>query len=107
MFISSINNTYTVKKALLTKHAPAPIGPYSQAVQTGDVLYISGQIAIDPNSGNLVTDDIESETHQVLKNLGAILTHAGLSYADVVSCSVFPAGQSIGAGQRITEESEY
>lgn len=78
-----------MKKAILTQNAPAPIGPYSQAVQAGNVLYISGQIAINPSTGDLITTDIESETHQVLKNLGAILTEAGLTYDNVVSCSVF------------------
>ncbi len=78
-----------MKKAILTNHAPAPIGPYSQAVQAGGVLYISGQIALDPITGELIMDNIEAETHQVLKNLGAILEHAGLSFDNVVSCSVF------------------
>ncbi len=78
-----------MKKALLTSNAPAPIGPYSQAIQAGGVLYISGQIAIDPSSGNLILDNIEAETHQVLKNLGAILENAGLDFNHVLSCSVF------------------
>ena len=76
-------------KAHLTTDAPAPIGPYSQAVQAGNTLFISGQIAIDPPTGNLTTANIEEETHQVLKNLGAILNAAGLSYKHVVSCTVF------------------
>lgn len=78
-----------MKKAHLTTNAPAPIGPYSQAVQAGNTLYISGQIPIDPASGALVQDSIEAETHQVLKNIGAILESAGLSYQDVVSCTVY------------------
>jgi 2-iminobutanoate/2-iminopropanoate deaminase len=78
-----------VKKAILTNSAPAPIGPYSQAVQAGGVLYISGQIAINPVSGELVMENIEAETHQVLKNLGAILNQAGLTFNHVLSCSVF------------------
>lgn len=78
-----------MKKALLTNNAPAPIGPYSQAIQAGGVLYISGQIAIDPGSGELIMENIEAETHQVLKNLGAILEEAGITFDDVVSCSVF------------------
>ena len=78
-----------MKKAILTTNAPAPIGPYSQAIQAGDTVYISGQIAIDPSTGDLITSSIEEETHQVLKNVGAILDAAGLSYENVVSCSVF------------------
>ncbi|MEO5905543.1 MAG: Rid family detoxifying hydrolase [Saprospiraceae bacterium] len=78
-----------MKKAILTSEAPAPIGPYSQAIQAGHSLYISGQIAIDPPTGDLITTNIEDETHQVLKNLGAILRAAGLDYIDVVSCTVF------------------
>ena len=78
-----------MKKVILTNEAPAPIGPYSQAVQAGNTLYISGQIAIDPSTGNLIDTNIEEETHQVLKNIGAILAAAGLNYSNVVSCSVF------------------
>lgn len=78
-----------MKKAILTTDAPAPIGPYSQAIQAGQTLYISGQIPIDPATGNLVMGSIEEETHQVLKNLGAILSTAGLNYQDVVSCTVY------------------
>ncbi len=78
-----------MKKAILTTNAPAPIGPYSQAIQAGETVYISGQIAIEPSTGNLITTSIEDETHQVLKNVGAILEAAGLTYGNVVSCSVF------------------
>ncbi|MEP6792985.1 MAG: Rid family detoxifying hydrolase [Saprospiraceae bacterium] len=78
-----------MKKAHLTPNAPAPIGPYSQAIQAGKTLYISGQIAIEPSSGNLITATIEDETNQVLKNIGAILNAADLDYTDVVSCTVF------------------
>ena len=78
-----------MKEAILTYSAPAPIGPYSQAIRAGQALYISGQIPIDPASGNLVMDDIETETHQVLRNIGAILEEAGLTYDHLVSCTVF------------------
>src|SRR5687767_1692519 len=78
-----------MKKVHLTSNAPAPIGPYSQSIQAGNTLYISGQIAIDPVSGELITTTIEEETHQVLKNLGAILHNANIDYANVVSCTVF------------------
>jgi len=69
--------------------APAPIGPYNQAVIANGVLYASGQIALDPITGNLVQGDIESETHQVMKNLQAVLQEAGLSFAHVVKCTIF------------------
>lgn len=78
-----------MKKAILTTNAPAPIGPYSQAIQSGNSLFISGQIAIDPATNDLITGSIEDETHQVLKNIGAILKEAGLSYDHVVSNTVF------------------
>lgn len=78
-----------MKKAILTSDAPAPIGPYSQAIQAGQTLYISGQIPIHPATGDLVMGSIEEETHQVLKNIGAILHTAGLDYQDVVSCTVY------------------
>ncbi len=78
-----------MKKAILTADAPAPIGPYSQAIMAGNTLYISGQIAINPATGDLITSAIEEETHQVLKNLGAILQASGLTYEHVVSCTVF------------------
>ena len=78
-----------MKKDILTADAPAPIGPYSQAVYAGNTLYISGQIAIDPATGELVTSGIEDETHRVLKNIGAILATALMNYSHIVSFSVF------------------
>jgi len=78
-----------MKKVHLSANAPAPIGPYSQAIQAGNMLFISGQIALDPDTGELITSSIEDETHQVLKNIGAILQSAGLDYENVVSCTVF------------------
>lgn len=78
-----------MKKAILTADAPAPIGPYSQAIMAGNTLYISGQIAINPATGDLITSAIEEETHQVLKNIGSILHASGLTYEHVVSCTVF------------------
>ncbi len=78
-----------MKKIIETKNAPAPIGPYNQAVFAGNTLYISGQIAIDPETGNLKTDELEAETVQVLENLKAILTEAGLSLENVVKTSIF------------------
>ncbi len=78
-----------MKKIINTSEAPNPVGPYNQSVLAAGLLFISGQIAIDPATGELVTGDIESETHRVLKNVGAILREAGLGYEDVVKCSVF------------------
>lgn len=78
-----------MKKIITTPNAPAPVGPYNQAIIHGDTLYASGQIAIDPATGNLVTDNIEAETHQVMKNIQAILEEAGLTFEDVIKCSVF------------------
>lgn len=78
-----------MKKILNTPKAPSPVGPYNQSVLAGNTLYISGQIALDPQSGQLITSSIEEETHQVMKNLQAILEHAGLTFEDVVKCSVF------------------
>ena len=69
--------------------APEPIGPYSQAVLAGDTLYISGQIAIDPDTGDMKTSNIQEETEQVMTNLQAILREAGLDFPDVVKCSIF------------------
>ncbi len=78
-----------MKSIIRTDKAPAPIGPYNQAVASGDMVFVSGQIALDPQTGELVLDSIEDETHQVLRNLGAVLEAAGLSYGHVVKASVF------------------
>jgi 2-iminobutanoate/2-iminopropanoate deaminase len=77
------------KHVILTKDAPAPIGPYSQAIRTGGMVFVSGQIAINPANGNLETADIVSETTQVMKNIGGILKEAGLSYVNIVKASIF------------------
>ena len=69
--------------------APAPIGPYSQATLHNNMLFVSGQIAIDQKSGNLLTSDIETETDQVMKNLGYILKEAGADFNKVLKCSIF------------------
>ncbi|HMG16338.1 MAG TPA: RidA family protein [Saprospiraceae bacterium] len=78
-----------MKKVILTSKAPAPIGPYSQAIYHNWTLYISGQIAINPENGELVTDSIEEETHRVLMNISAILEEAGMDFNHVLKCSVF------------------
>jgi len=78
-----------MKKVIQTKNAPAPIGPYNQAIFAGNTLYISGQIALDPETGDLKIDDLETETVQVLENLKAILVEAGLDLDHVVKTSIF------------------
>jgi 2-iminobutanoate/2-iminopropanoate deaminase len=80
-----------LKKIINSPEAPAPVGPYNHSVKVGNTLYVSGQIAIDQNTGSLVMDTIEAETHQVLKNMGYILKAAGMDFNDVVKCSVFVA----------------
>ncbi|AMM50937.1 dfrA [Rufibacter sp. DG15C] len=72
-----------------SKAAPAPIGPYSQAVMAGNTLYVSGQIPLDQATGQLVVGDIQAETHQVMKNLQYILEEAGMGFHNVVKCSIF------------------
>ncbi|MEM1125525.1 MAG: RidA family protein [Bacteroidota bacterium] len=74
-----------------TRMAPAAIGPYNQGILAGDTLYCSGQIPIDPRSGQMVSGGIEAETEQVLENLGAVLKAASMSYEHVVRCTVFLA----------------
>ncbi len=78
-----------MKEIVNTKEAPQPIGPYNQAVAAGGFLFISGQIAIDASSGALVKDDINLETHMVLKNLKAILTASGLTFDHIVKTTIF------------------
>jgi 2-iminobutanoate/2-iminopropanoate deaminase len=77
------------KTIITTTNAPAPIGPYNQAVLTGDTLFISGQICIDPATGNLKNKDIQEETHQVMHNLKAILQQAAMDFSHVVKTSIF------------------
>ena len=80
-----------MKKIIFTKNAPAPIGPYSQATLVGNILYTSGQIAINPQNGELVTDTIENETKQVMENLKAVLTEAGMTFENVFKTTIFIA----------------
>ncbi len=77
------------KKIIQTDKAPAPIGPYSQAVLINNILYVSGQIAINPATGQLVLDNIIEETQQVMNNLKAILEAAGMDFSNVVKTSIF------------------
>ena len=78
-----------MKKIVATDDAPQAIGPYSQAIQYGDFLFVSGQIAIDPKTGNIIEGDIEAQTEQVLKNISAIITEAGMSLQNTVKCTCF------------------
>ncbi len=78
-----------MKKIVSTTHAPAAIGPYSQGIWTGDLLFLSGQIPINPETGALVEGDAAAQAEQVLKNIGAILSSQGLSFKDVVKATVF------------------
>lgn len=77
------------KTIITTSNAPAPIGPYNQAVQSGPFVFISGQICIDPATGNLKNKDLQEETHQVMHNLEAILREAGMSFNNVVKTTIF------------------
>ncbi len=75
---------------IFSPDAPAPIGPYSQAIRAGNTVYVSGQIALDPATGQLVGDgDVAAETHQVMRNMQAVLAAAGLTFRHVVKCGIF------------------
>lgn len=80
-----------MRQAVSTEKAPAAIGPYSQAIRTGDFLFLSGQIPLDPATGQLVAGGIEAQTRQVFANIGAILQAAGASFDHVVSATVYVA----------------
>ena len=77
------------KSVIYSSQAPEPIGPYSQAVEAGNMVFISGQIALDRSTGNLLTGSIEVETQKVMENLKEILTAAKLDFSKVVKCSIF------------------
>ena len=77
------------KNVIYSAKAPEPIGPYSQAIQAGNMLFISGQVAIEQSSGKIITNNIQDETHQVMKNLKEILTAAGTDFSTVVKCTIF------------------
>ncbi|HET9030421.1 MAG TPA: RidA family protein [Candidatus Aquilonibacter sp.] len=78
-----------MSRSISTSDAPAPIGPYSQAIREGKELFCSGQIALDPKTGNVVDGDVAAQTEQVCKNLGAVLREAGFDYDDVVKTTIF------------------
>ena len=78
-----------MKKIIQTNSAPAPIGPYNQAVLSGDTLYISGQVAIDPSTGDVIEGDIKDETRQCMENLKAILEESNMGFEHVVKSTIF------------------
>jgi 2-iminobutanoate/2-iminopropanoate deaminase len=77
------------KSVVYSENAPEPIGPYSQAIQAGNILFVSGQIAIQKSSGKIITGNIEEETNQVMVNLRDVLKAAGMDFSNVVKCSIF------------------
>lgn len=77
------------KQVINTSGAPAPIGPYNQAIKAGSTLFISGQIALNPETGQIEKEDITTETHRVMQNLRAILTEAEMDFSDVVKTTIF------------------
>jgi len=77
------------REAVQTAGAPAPIGPYSQAIRSGKTLYCSGQVALDPATGSLVGDDATTQAEQIMKNIGAVLREAGYDYNDVIKTTIF------------------
>lgn len=76
-------------KIINTKNAPAPIGPYNQAIEHNGTLYMSGQVAIDPETGKMDNADLATETRRVMKNMGTVLEAAGMDYSNIVKCSIF------------------
>tara|TARA_B100001540_G_scaffold38901_1_gene34494 strand:+ start:1142 stop:1549 length:408 start_codon:yes stop_codon:yes gene_type:complete len=78
-----------MKKVITTKNAPAAIGPYSQAILSNNTLYCSGQIAINPQTGSLVIDNIRNETMQVMRNISEVLKAADMDFSNIVKCSIF------------------
>lgn len=78
-----------MKQVIYTKEAPDPIGPYSQAIQAGNMLFLSGQVAIDPDSNELIAGGIHQETEQVMKNIEKLLKHSGYSFSEVVKTTIF------------------
>ena len=83
------------KNIINTSNAPAPIGPYSQAVQAGNFLFISGQVAINPAKGNIDATDVAGEAEQVMKNLKAVLIQAGFDFDQVVKTTIFLSDMSL------------
>ncbi|MDF3077798.1 MAG: reactive intermediate/imine deaminase [Sphingobacteriaceae bacterium] len=83
-----------MKQIITSNNAPAPIGPYSQAVQVDNMLYVSGQIPLNPVTNEIVNTSVTEETHQVMKNISAVLDEAGYTFADIVKTSIFLTNMS-------------
>jgi 2-iminobutanoate/2-iminopropanoate deaminase len=77
------------KEIITTNNAPAPIGPYNQAIKTGNLLFVSGQVALKPGTNDMANTDIIEETHQVLQNLKSILQEAGMDFSNIVKTTIF------------------
>lgn len=93
--ITNILYICVMKKIINTTDAPAPIGPYSQAVLANGFLYISGQIPINPATGELTMDSIKSETEQVMRNLNAVLLEAGFEFSNILKTTIFLSDMSL------------
>jgi 2-iminobutanoate/2-iminopropanoate deaminase len=78
-----------MKKIINTNNAPAPIGPYSQAIAAGNFIFVSGQIPLDPSTGEIVSENIKAETKQVMENIKAVLSEAGVDFNNIVKTSIF------------------
>jgi len=78
-----------MKEIVYTKNAPDPVGPYSQAILTNNTLFISGQVALDPNNGDMINSSIEEETLQVMNNLKAILNEVGFDFSNVIKSTIY------------------
>jgi 2-iminobutanoate/2-iminopropanoate deaminase len=83
------------KQIINTSNAPAPIGPYNQSVKAGNLLFVSGQVAIKPATGEMANSDIIEETHQVLQNVKSILTEAGMNFSNIVKTTIFLSDMSL------------
>ena len=84
-----------MKQKILSNNAPKPIGPYSQAIKSGNMIFISGQIAIDPNTNNLLNTNIQEETNMVMNNLKSILNESNCTFDNVVKCTIFLSNMNL------------
>jgi len=96
-----------MKKVISTKQAPAAIGPYSQAIETGNMLFVSGQIPVNPQTGELAGDDVKSQTRQVFENIRAILSEAGYEMNNIVKTTVFLADMALFADMNEVYASQF
>lgn len=96
-----------MKRTIKTENAPAAIGPYSQAIQISDMLFVSGQIPINPKTGNIDANDIKGQTEQVFKNIHAILSEAGYTMEDIVKTTVLLADMSLFSGMNEVYSSQF